>query len=50
MPRWFSKSRDPVTGEEFWQTNGRYWRIREEAEKGERWEGAGWRIFLRMMM
>ena len=41
VPRWFSKSRDPVTGEEFWQTNGRYWRIREEAENGERWEGAG---------
>ena len=42
VPRWFSKSRDEVTGEEYWKTNGRYWAVRDEPEKGrERWEKAG---------
>ncbi|KAL9116069.1 MAG: hypothetical protein Q9227_000437 [Pyrenula ochraceoflavens] len=28
-PRWFFKSKDPVTGEEFWAHNGEYWKARE---------------------
>lgn len=42
VPRWFAKKRDEVTGEEFWETNGRYWRVRNETEKGgERWGEVG---------
>lgn len=41
-PRWFRKRRDEVTGEEFWETNGRYWRVRNETEKGVgRWREVG---------
>ena len=42
VPRWFRKRRDEVTGEEFWETNGAYWRVRDEMEKGvERWREVG---------
>ena len=42
VPRWFGKRRDDVTGEEFWETNGSYWRVRDEMEKGEgRWREVG---------
>ncbi len=34
-PRWFSKSRCPVTGEEYWQFSGEYWRSRATGK----WEG-----------
>ncbi|CAI6096677.1 unnamed protein product [Clonostachys chloroleuca] len=28
VPAWFSKDRDPVTGEKFWKFNGKYWDLR----------------------
>jgi hypothetical protein len=28
-PKWFDKRIDPVTGEEYWETNGQYWKARE---------------------
>lgn len=38
-PRWFAKAKHPVTGEEFWQFNHEYWKIREEVAAGKRrWE------------
>ena len=41
-PRWFSKSKDPVTGEDFWLANGKYWAVRDEVGKGKwRWGEAG---------
>ena len=41
-PRWFRKGRDEVTGEEFWESNGRYWGVRNETEKGGgRWREVG---------
>ena len=33
-PRWFRKERCGVTGEEFWATDGGYWRTREPVGKG----------------
>ncbi|KAL2312740.1 Sterol binding ankyrin repeat protein [Schizosaccharomyces pombe] len=30
-PRWFSAAKHPVTGEDYWQFNNEYWKIREEA-------------------
>ena len=40
VPRWFEKGRCEVTGEEYWISNGKYWREREEAgRKGKGWEG-----------
>ncbi len=42
VPKWFSKAKDEVTGEEYWKTNGRYWRIRNQVEDdGSRWEKVG---------
>lgn len=42
VPKWFEKARDEVTGEEFWKSNGRYWGVRDEVDRGrERWEGVG---------
>lgn len=42
QPKWFTKSRDEVTREEFWLNNGKYWKVRDEAEKGMgRWEALG---------
>jgi hypothetical protein len=29
-PKWFSKNKCPITGEEFWDHNGNYWKCREE--------------------
>lgn len=38
-PRWFTKARHPVTGEDFWSFNGRYWKVRDEVVEGKRtWE------------
>ncbi|KAK5991099.1 Oxysterol-bindinghomolog C2F12.05c-like protein [Cladobotryum mycophilum] len=31
MPAWFSKARCEVTGEEYWQFNGKYWEQRDKA-------------------
>ncbi|OSS48719.1 hypothetical protein B5807_07029 [Epicoccum nigrum] len=42
VPKWFSKSRDPTTGEEFWEFNHEYWKIRDQVAKGETtWEQHG---------
>lgn len=35
VPRWFSKSKDPTTGEEFWLFNGEYFKERAKAGSGE---------------
>lgn len=37
VPKWFAKSRCPVTGEEFWDFNGKYWSEREKALSGKAW-------------
>jgi len=31
-PRWFEKKRDNTTGEEYWDTNGQYWKAREAGD------------------
>lgn len=42
VPRWFSKSTCPTTGEEFWEFNHEYWKIRDKVAKGEaKWPDAG---------
>ncbi|KAF3913094.1 hypothetical protein AA313_de0200810 [Arthrobotrys entomopaga] len=38
-PRWFTKEKDEITGEEYWKTNEEYWKMRESAGKGGSWEG-----------
>ncbi|KAJ6263588.1 hypothetical protein Dda_2156 [Drechslerella dactyloides] len=38
-PRWFTKERDSVTGEEYWRTNGEYWTQREGVANGGSWDG-----------
>lgn len=37
-PNWFHKSNCPITGEDFWQFNGKYWKEREKAGTGEAWK------------
>ncbi|KAK9356700.1 Oxysterol-binding protein-domain-containing protein [Lipomyces doorenjongii] len=46
QPRWFRRAKHAVTGDEYWQFNGEYWRMREnlgrksvEAKKQPRWSG-----------
>ena len=39
VPKWFSKGRCQVTGEEYWISNGGYWHMREDVAKGGSWEG-----------
>jgi hypothetical protein len=39
VPNWFAKAKCPVTGEEYWQFNGKYWLEREKAPTGEAWKG-----------
>ena len=42
VPRWFSKGRCEITGEEYWVTNGRYWKVRDDGGSGGgRWEQVG---------
>ncbi|KAF2277256.1 oxysterol binding protein 1 [Westerdykella ornata] len=42
VPRWFSKGRCEITGEEYWVFNHEYWRIRNEvSERRARWEEQG---------
>ncbi|GAB7359866.1 hypothetical protein MBLNU230_g7394t1 [Neophaeotheca triangularis] len=36
MPRWFEKTKHPVTGEEFWKFNGKYWDVREDVSEGRK--------------
>jgi hypothetical protein len=31
-PKWFDKKIDKVTGEEYWETNGEYWKAREKGD------------------
>lgn len=39
MPRWFSKAKHPITGEEYWDFNREYWKVREEVVEGKKtWE------------
>lgn len=39
VPRWFTKSRSKETGEEYWQFNGEYWKMRDDVGSGGKWEG-----------
>lgn len=40
VPKWFNKGKCDITGEQYWITNGKYWRVRDEVgSKGGRWEG-----------
>jgi predicted PolB exonuclease-like 3'-5' exonuclease len=32
VPQWFQKAKCPVTGEEYWQSTGEYWRCREVSD------------------
>ncbi|KAF1980350.1 hypothetical protein BU23DRAFT_522404 [Bimuria novae-zelandiae CBS 107.79] len=42
MPKWFRKGRCEVTGEEYWDFNHEYWRVRDEVARGKtRWEEHG---------
>lgn len=38
VPRWFKKGKCTITGEEYWVTNGEYWKMREGVSRGRRWE------------
>lgn len=38
VPRWFSKEKCNVTGEEFWSPNGGYWKARADVGNGGTWE------------
>ncbi|MCJ1285808.1 hypothetical protein MMC26_005149 [Xylographa opegraphella] len=38
VPRWFRKEKCKVTGEEFWQPSGGYWKMREAVGDGGVWE------------
>ncbi|KAJ8105660.1 hypothetical protein OPT61_g10042 [Boeremia exigua] len=35
VPKWFTKARDATTGEEYWEFNHEYWRVRDKVAKGE---------------
>lgn len=39
VPRWFTRSKDEVTGEEYWVSNGEYWQNRDKVAKGGEWTG-----------
>ncbi|APA11962.1 hypothetical protein SS1G_05524 [Sclerotinia sclerotiorum 1980 UF-70] len=39
VPHWFEKSKCPITGEEYWAFNNKYWNEREKAPTGEAWAG-----------
>ena len=41
-PRWFKKTKHPVTGESYWDFSGDYWKIREAVVEGNKsWEEEG---------
>jgi hypothetical protein len=39
IPNWFKKAKCPISGEEYWKFNGRYWTEREKSPSGEAWSG-----------
>ena len=40
IPRWFSKGKCEITGEEYWLFNGEYWRMRNDiANNRGKWKG-----------
>ncbi|KAJ4288593.1 hypothetical protein N0V90_011830 [Kalmusia sp. IMI 367209] len=42
VPKWFSKGRCDITGEEYWNFNHDYWKIRHDvAQKKTKWEEHG---------
>lgn len=42
VPRWFKKSKHPVTGEEYWDFNHDYWKVREDVAEGKKtWKEEG---------
>nr|POF18223.1 oxysterol-binding protein like c2f12.05c [Quercus suber] len=39
VPKWFEKARHPITGEEYWDFNHKYWKIRDGVVQGKtKWE------------
>ncbi|KJR81309.1 uncharacterized protein SPSK_00979 [Sporothrix schenckii 1099-18] len=36
VPAWFEKAKCPITGEAYWQFNGKYWDMRDRAGQGDR--------------
>jgi hypothetical protein len=42
VPRWFKKGRCETTGEEYWEFNHEYWKVRDSVARGEgTWVEAG---------
>lgn len=42
VPRWFTKSKHPVTGEEYWLFNHEYWKVRDQVAEGKKsWHEEG---------
>ena len=39
VPRWFTKGKCPITGEEYWVSSGEFWHTREKVGMGGRWDG-----------
>lgn len=37
VPNWYHKAKCPITGEMYWQFNGKYWKQREKALSGDAW-------------
>ncbi|CAK7228587.1 hypothetical protein SBRCBS47491_006955 [Sporothrix bragantina] len=35
VPAWFEKAKCPITGEAYWQFNGKYWDMRDRAGQGD---------------
>ena len=38
VPHWFTKAKCQITGEEYWVSNGQYWKMRDRVAKGGKWE------------
>lgn len=42
VPRWFTKAKHPVTGEDYWHFNHEYWKVRDEVADGKKqWHDEG---------
>lgn len=39
VPKWFTKGKCPITGENYWVSSGEYWRTREKVGTGAKWNG-----------
>jgi oxysterol-binding protein 1 len=39
VPKWFTKGRCAITGEDHWIANGDYWKQRDDVAKGGSWNG-----------